>query len=85
MYQGWTKWAHWALIIFLGHECLYAGYMVFFVLRPEGSVGPLLSQALTIPFELMVTRRLYALEAWVTGGMLVLYLGITEIYPRRKR
>ena len=33
--------------------------------------------------QLMVTRRLYAQETWIALGSLSIYLGLTEILPRR--
>lgn len=62
-------------------QVLYGAYMVFFVVVGESS-GPLWGQALEMPFEKMVTRRLYALETWVAIVGLSLYLGLTELLPR---
>jgi len=42
-------------------------------------------QATAIPFELLVTRRLYALEAWIATAGLAIYLAITEMAPRLRR
>ena len=72
---------HWAIILNLAAEMAYAGYVVFFVVAPDGG-GPLFSQAATFPFEMMVTRRLYAIEFWIACGALSIYLGITEVAPR---
>lgn len=69
---------HWVFILHLLLEIAYCAYMIFFVLRPEGISGPLGSSALEIPHELMVTRRLYAIESWVATVGLILYLAITE-------
>jgi len=55
--------------------------MVFFVVN-NGQSGPLWGMAKSIPFELMVTRRLYATETWIAMVGLSLYIGITEILPR---
>ena len=55
--------------------------MVFFVVN-NGHSGPLGAAAGDIPFELMVTRRLYASETWIALAGLSLYIGITEILPR---
>ena len=62
----------------------YAAYMVFFVVTPAES-GPLWDRATSIPFELMMTRRLYAAEFWLTTIGLTAYLAITEIGPRLTR
>ena len=57
--------------------------MVLVVLAPAGSAAsPLGRDALSLPFEQMVTRRLYAIEAWISFGALAVYLAITEIAPR---
>ena len=62
---------------------LYDAYMVFFVVRPpSGKIGALAGAAAEMPFELMVTRRLYAIESWVVFGALAVYLAITELVPR---
>ena len=46
----------------------------FFVVTPEGTTGPLFGAASTMPFELMVTRRLYASESWIAiAGLLYLF------------
>tara|TARA_B100000683_G_scaffold272475_1_gene315748 strand:- start:673 stop:1050 length:378 start_codon:yes stop_codon:yes gene_type:complete len=78
---GFLKALHWLIVINLVIQVLYGAYMVFFVVTGEGS-GPLWGQALDMPFEKMVTRRLYALETWVAIVGLSLYLGLTEILPR---
>jgi hypothetical protein len=64
-------------------EVIYAGYMVFVVVKPEGAgFGPLGAAAKAISFEMMVTRRLYAAEFWIAFAGLAIYLAITEIKPR---
>ena len=75
---------HWLIILHFLGEIIYAGYMIFSVLQPEGHSGPLMGQATQIPFELMVTRRLYALECWVATAGLAIYLAITEVAPRMR-
>ncbi len=77
---------HGLIILHFVIEIAYTGYMVFEVLQPtSGGGGPLFSRATEIPFELMVTRRLYAIECWVATAGLAIYLAITEIVPRRSR
>lgn len=66
-------------------EIGYAGYMIFGVVKPPDTSGPLFEAALQIPFELMVTRRLYAIEFWIATAGLALYLALTEIGPRMWR
>lgn len=73
---------HWAIILNFLFEIAYAGYLVFAVLKPPGVDGPLFEKALTIPHELMVTRRLYAIEFWIATAGLAIYLALTEIGPR---
>ena len=75
---------HLAIILLLGSEVLYASYQIFVVLAPEGAgAGPLWGAARDLPFELLVVRRLYALEVWVSTAGLAVYLAVTEVLPRR--
>lgn len=82
----WKRWlllgVHWAIIVNFLIEIAYAGYVVFSVLKPAGHSGPLFEKALEIPHELMVTRRLYAIEFWIAMAGLAIYLALTEIGPR---
>ncbi|TNE49443.1 MAG: hypothetical protein EP343_11360 [Deltaproteobacteria bacterium] len=78
---GWRA-LHWAIILNLLFEVLYAGYMVFFVIVPKGISGPLGSAALQIKPHIMYTRRLYAIEFWIAFAGLALYLALTEMIPR---
>ncbi len=72
---------HWAIIVNFAVEIVYAGYMVFVVIAPAGG-GPLMERAKTFPFEMMMTRRLYAVECWIAITGLAIYLAVTEIGPR---
>lgn len=74
---------HIFLIVFLAQEVVYAGWQLFVVLAPDGHIGPLWGAARDLDPQLFLARRLYALEAWLAGGFLAVYLGITEIAPRR--
>lgn len=79
---------HWIILLNFLFEIFYAGYMVFFVVRPEGPPGPLYAAAKAIPFEMMVTRRLYAIEFWIAFAGLALYLALTEfrgIFDQEKK
>jgi hypothetical protein len=76
---------HWVIIANFALQMFYAGYMVFVVIRPEGVSGPLWAAAKSMPFEMMVTRRLYAIEFWIATVGLCIYLALTEIGPRLKR
>ncbi len=73
---------HALIIAHFAFQMAYSGYMVFFVLRPEGVDGPLFAAALELPHDFMVTRRLYAIEHWIAAAGLAVYLGLTEIGPR---
>jgi hypothetical protein len=75
----WWKILHWFLIINFLAEVLYSAFQLFFVV---GGGGPLFLRAQEISFELLVKRRLYAIEAWVAMAGLSIYLAITEIVPR---
>ena len=58
-------------------EIGYGAYQTFFVLIPEGATpGPLFGVSQSIPYELMVTRRLYAIETWIAITGLSIYLAI---------
>ena len=72
---------HWVIILNFLLEIFYAAYMVFFKV---GGGGPLMGRANSVSFELMVTRRLYAIECWIATAGLAVYLAITVMYPRFK-
>ena len=72
---------HWVIIINFIIEIGYGFFQVFFVV---GGGLPLFFGAQTLPYETMVTRRLYAIETWIAIVGLSIYLGITEMYPRFK-
>ncbi|GIW72249.1 MAG: hypothetical protein KatS3mg102_1791 [Planctomycetota bacterium] len=84
---GWRTWwvlgLHALVIAHLCAEIAYTGTMVLVVLAPpDGGIGPLGARARAIPWEEMVTRRMYALECWVATAGLAVYLAVTEIGPR---
>ena len=74
---------HWIIIVNLVIQVAYGAYMVFGVVTFESVEGPLATAAKQVPFELMATRRLYAIETWIAIVGLSVYLGLTEILPRR--
>ena len=76
---------HGVIIVNFLLQILYGAYLVFFVMRPEGISGPLAGAATSIPHDFMMVRRAYALETWVAIAGLSVYVGITEILPRRLR
>ena len=79
------RFIHWTIIINFAAQVIYGGYMVFVVMRPEGVTGPLWAAAQQIPHDFMMVRRAYAHETWMAIVGLSLYVGITEILPRRLR
>ena len=68
-------WLDRILIVHFFLGALLPAYQVLFVLRPEGeSAGPLLGHsAATIPFELLMRRRMYSLEFWLVSLVTVVY------------
>lgn len=62
-------------------QVVYSFYMVFFVIG--GGKWPLLQKAVETPLEVILKRRLYAIEAWVAVGGLCVYIAVTEILPRK--
>lgn len=81
----WLVWTHRLFIGNLLFQMFYASWQVFVVLQPAGQIGPAFGRAVDIPFEMMIVRRAYALEGWVAFGILAVYIGVTEIVPRRLR
>ena len=77
--KKWRRFLHWFIIINFLAEIFYGIYMVFFVVG--GSRWPLMAKAVDIPMNVILRRRLYAIEAWVAITGLSIYLGITEIIP----
>ena len=76
---------HWIIIINFVVEIVYASYIIFVVLKPEMGGGPLMEQAKSIDMDLMMRRRLYAIECWLAIAGLSIYLAITEIGPRLRK
>ncbi len=70
----------WIILNFLV-EVLYGFYMVFFVIG--GRRWPLFAQAAQTPVEVILKRRLYAIETWIAMTGLGVYVAVTEILPRR--
>lgn len=68
---------HWLIVINFVAEIFYGMYQIFFkLIPPGGSAGPLMGSSATISYELMVTRRLYAIETWIAIAGLSIYLAI---------
>jgi hypothetical protein len=69
---------HWLIIISFVTQIVYGAVQTFFILVPEdGLPGPLLGRSIDIPHELLVARRLYAIETWIAITGLVIYLAIS--------
>jgi hypothetical protein len=75
------RYIHSLIIINFMIEILYSFYMVFFVIG--GGKWPLLRKAVETPLEVILKRRLYAIEAWIAVGGLCVYLAITELLPQK--
>lgn len=80
MKKGWLQAIHWLIVVLFLVEIAYSTYMVFFVIG--GSKWPLFLKAVETPVEVILKRRLYAIETWLAFGGLCIYLAITEILPR---
>lgn len=78
------KLLHYAIIATLALQGLYCLGQLLFVLSPPDVAGPLFSAAATIDHDLLVARRLYSIEGWIALVGLAIYLGITEVLPRRR-
>jgi len=72
---------HRLLILNFVLEIIYGFYMVFFVIG--GRRWPLFARAVETPIEVILKRRLYAIEAWLAISGLAIYLAITEFLPRK--
>lgn len=81
--MGRERWKviHWLIIVNFVLEVGYGFYMVFFV--EGGGRLPLFRRATEIPVEVILRRRLYAIETWLAIVGLALYFAITEVLPRR--
>ncbi len=74
------RFLHYILIINFLLEIIYGFYMVFFVIG--GARWPLFARAVDTPVEVILKRRLYAVETWIAICGLSVYLAITEIFPK---
>jgi len=67
-----------AVQFFIVTGFLYAAYQLFVVFgNKEGSMV-LFNSAASIPHELLVARRLYALEFWLIFTCYIVYLGFRQ-------
>ena len=79
--RKWWRYLHWFIIINFLAEIFYGFYMVFFVVG--GTRFPLWMRAVETPLEVILKRRLYAIEVWIAIAGLVVYLALTEFLPRK--
>ena len=70
---------HYLIIINFLVEITYSITMVFFIIG--GGKWPLLRRAVETPVEIILKRRLYAIEAWIAIGALCVYLALTVYLP----
>ena len=78
--RNWWKILHWFIIINFVIGIVYGFFMVFFAVG--GGRYPLWLRAVDTPIEVILKRRLYAIEAWVATAGLAVYLALTEFLPR---
>lgn len=76
----WLRLLHWVIIINFLIEIGYGLYMVFFAVG--GSRWPLLARAVETPIEVILKRRLYAIETWIAIAGLAIYLALTVFLPK---
>jgi hypothetical protein len=81
MLNKWWRIIHNLIILNFIVEIVYSSYMVFFAVG--GSRFPLLRSAVETPIEIIMKRRLYAIETWLAIAGLAIYVAITELLPRR--
>ncbi|MDY6867946.1 MAG: hypothetical protein SVT56_08580 [Chloroflexota bacterium] len=79
--RKWRKVLHWIIITNFIIEIGYGLYMVFFVVG--GGRWPLMAKATQTPIEVILKRRLYAIEAWIAIAGLAVYLALTEFLPNK--
>ena len=79
--KKWWRYLHWFIILNFLAEIIYGFYMVFFVVG--GTRFPLWMRAVETPMEVILKRRLYAIEVWIAIGGLVVYLALTEYLPQK--
>ena len=79
--RKWWRVLHGFIILNFLIEIFYGFYMVFFVVG--GSRWPLMARATETPIEIILKRRLYAIEVWIAIAGLVVYIALTEFLPRK--
>ena len=75
--KNWWRFLNWVIIIIFLFQIIYGMSQVFFVLTPpSGTPGPLFLSSAEISYELMMARRMYAIETWIAIAGLAIYLAI---------
>jgi hypothetical protein len=64
-------------------QIFYGFYMVFYAVG--GAQFPLFRRAVETPIEIILKRRLYAVETWLAVVGLCMYVALTEILPCKLR
>lgn len=77
--RKWLRVLHWLIIVNFVIEIGYGLYMVFYAVG--GSRWPLMARAIETPIEVILKRRLYAIEAWIAIAGLAVYLALTVFLP----
>jgi hypothetical protein len=72
---------HFFIIFNFIFEIAYSFYMVFYAVG--GGKWPLMAKAENTPVEVILKRRLYAIESWIAIVGLASYLGLTEFLPQK--
>lgn len=68
-------------MVILAIEALYCAFQVMVVMQPPGIEGPMLYAAATLDHDLLVARRLYAIEGWIAFVGLSVLFSLVEV-PR---
>ena len=76
----WWLVLHWFIIINFITEIVYGFYMVFFIVG--GGRWPLWVRAIDTPAEVILKRRLYAIEVWVAASGFAIYIALTHFLPQ---
>lgn len=76
--RKWMKILHWFIIFIFVLEIGYGLYMGFFAVG--GSRWPLMGRAIETPIEVILKRRLYAIETWITIAGLAIYLAAMTVF-----
>jgi hypothetical protein len=61
---------------FFGTALAYCLFQVFITWQPPGLSGPLFLSANHLDPQIIIVRRLYAIEGWLCGSGLVIYIAI---------